>query len=323
MTFEEAQPPLADDAVGDQTSEAFEILGNEKRLNVLLALWEADEPFTEDIALSFSALRARVDTTDSSQFNYHLDKLVGRFVRSTDAGYELTAAGHQFVRSVVAGVGVGDVELEPTDVDVTCTMCGGQVQLSYAEGWVRIQCSECDGLWTEAGEEPSGQLAKFTLEPAGLANRSPNEIYAAAWVHGFQHIHGMLEGVCPTCSGIVERELHVCADHEDEGVCANCHRTKNVGARAHCTVCKEEARMTPGVAAKYHPAVVGFFHDHGLDLQYGFNDLARIERRLEMGGSETELLAEDPPRVRVTHEIDGESVTVELDDDLSVGSVDS
>jgi hypothetical protein len=81
-------------AAGERATEAFATLGNETRLSILLALWEAYEPFVATNAVAFSELRERVGMRDSGQFNYHLDKLRGHFVRKTDAGYELRRAGH-------------------------------------------------------------------------------------------------------------------------------------------------------------------------------------------------------------------------------------
>ena len=70
------------------TVEAFELLGSEMRLAILLALWEAMDPyaFPPEPALSFSELRKRVGIRHGRQFNYHLDKLVGRFVHRADEG---------------------------------------------------------------------------------------------------------------------------------------------------------------------------------------------------------------------------------------------
>jgi len=64
--------------------DAFSLVANETRMDVLKALWEADGP------RSFSALRERVGVRDSGQFNYHLGKLVGHFVRKTADGYRLS-----------------------------------------------------------------------------------------------------------------------------------------------------------------------------------------------------------------------------------------
>jgi DNA-binding HxlR family transcriptional regulator len=62
------------EAVARTAAEAFEVLGNEIRTAMVLELADAGP-------LSFSELRERVGVTDSGRFNYHLEKLVGRFVR--------------------------------------------------------------------------------------------------------------------------------------------------------------------------------------------------------------------------------------------------
>jgi hypothetical protein len=77
-------------------------------------------------------------------------------------------------------------------------------------------------------------------------------------------------------------------------------------------------RTTIGGVAKYHPRTVAFCYERGLDLQYGFNDLARIRERLERTGTTVERLSADPPRVRVTTELDGDEAWLELDEDLAV-----
>ncbi|MFB6206666.1 MAG: ArsR/SmtB family transcription factor, partial [Haloglomus sp.] len=76
--------------------EAFGVLGNETRIQILQTLGEADGP------LSFTELRDRVGIRQGSQFNYHLDKLVGHFVRKTDDGYELRLAGRRVIYAVLS-----------------------------------------------------------------------------------------------------------------------------------------------------------------------------------------------------------------------------
>jgi len=317
-----SESPLEAVAAGERATEAFERLSDETRLAILVALWERYEPFGETDAVSFSELRNRVGTADSGQFNYHLDRLDGYFVESVDGGYRLSEAGLVFVRSVIAGAGIETPTLEPSEVDQSCTLCGGSVEVAYEDGWVYIRCTECEGLWADRGDDGregrGGQLAKFSLHPAGLANRSPEEVYAAGWVRTFQKLYSMIEGVCPTCTGRTERSLDVCSDHDPDGRCPSCGRRSRTVARLHCTVCKEWVRTTLGGVAAYHPAVVGFYYEHGLELQYGFDDLARIRERLERGSSSVELLSADPPRVRVTAELDGDEVWLELDGNLTV-----
>ncbi len=88
-----------------EPEEVFEILGNEIRMGILKALWEAYDPLSSANGLSFSALYDAVSVSDSGQFNYHLDRLRGRYVERTDGGYELLPVGLKLVQSVIAGAG--------------------------------------------------------------------------------------------------------------------------------------------------------------------------------------------------------------------------
>ena len=76
-------------ATGPRAVEAFSILGHETRLAILLALWEAYEPFAAENAVPFAELRRHVGMRDGSQFNYHLSRLVGHYVQKTETRYEL------------------------------------------------------------------------------------------------------------------------------------------------------------------------------------------------------------------------------------------
>jgi len=304
-------------AGGSTVAAAFTLLSDETRLAILLALWDAYDPYEDGTGLRFSELRDRVGVGDSGQFNYHLEQLAGHFVHADGEGYEITEAGLTFVRSVIAGAGLEEPELSGARIDVPCALCESPAEIEYDDGWVYIVCTHCEGLWTD-DDGPAGQLAKFYLDPAGLQGRTPNEVYAAAWVRSYQRLFGMLEGVCPTCSGIVDRSLDVCESHEDEGVCPACDRRDRAVARLRCRVCKQWGQMTLGGVAKYHPAVVAFCHEHGLDLQYGTNDVEHIERRLNVGGSAVDVRSTSPPRVRVTTTMDGEEIAVDLDEDLHV-----
>ena len=308
---------------GPATTGAFKLVSNETRLAILLALWEEFEPFEDSSAVRFSDLRERVGMRDSGQFSYHLERLEGRFVDSTDDGWSLRDAGLELVQTIIGGAAIEDATLGPTPIDMTCSLCGGDVVVEYADGWVTNACTDCDGLFDREGSE-YGVLSKFSLAPAGLTDRSAEEIYAAAWVRGFQRVFSMLEGVCPTCSGPVDRWLFRCPDHQaaaDGGVCETCGNRPELVARLECAVCKEWATSTLGGVARYHPAAVGFHWEHDLPLQYGFNDIAHINDRLARTEMDWEVLAEDPLVVRVTLGIDGDEMCLDLREDLAVVDV--
>jgi len=106
------------DLMGEDPTDALEVLGNEIRMAILRELAEADG------ALTFTELRERVGVRDTGKFNYHLTKLCAYFVRETDGGYELGHAGSRVIAA-------GDVEADPavadgaTDVrEDDCPVCG-------------------------------------------------------------------------------------------------------------------------------------------------------------------------------------------------------
>ncbi|MFB6198976.1 MAG: hypothetical protein ABEI52_12035, partial [Halobacteriaceae archaeon] len=57
--------PLGAVTTGERATQAFELLSDETRLAILVALWEAFEPFDGGNSLRFSELRSRVPSTDS------------------------------------------------------------------------------------------------------------------------------------------------------------------------------------------------------------------------------------------------------------------
>ncbi|MFB6095486.1 MAG: hypothetical protein ABEJ71_03415 [Halodesulfurarchaeum sp.] len=90
---------------------AFELLSDESRVRILRELYRCGggpraseghdvaggtEP--DDGRLPFSTLKERVGIRDSGQFNYHLARLKGVYVRQTGQGYELTREGRAVAR---------------------------------------------------------------------------------------------------------------------------------------------------------------------------------------------------------------------------------
>jgi hypothetical protein len=318
-----AAGPLA--AVGGdatRATDAFTALANETRLAILLALWEAHDPANPDAETSFSALRDRVGTHDSGRFNYHLDKLVGRYVRKTDDGYVLRRSGGELVRTVIAGAGIEEPTLERTEIDVPCPYCGAPTAISYEDEWLYQVCTACEGSFEGSEEQPEGYLTGVALDPAGFLDRDPEALWAAALSRGYQEIKTTLEGVCDECSGVVERTLDVCPDHDDEGVCSTCNRRPVAIVYLGCTVCGNYHAVSPGTLVIHHPAVVAFYYDHGIETQY-VNDTVGRMRDLSrlLAGHELAVLGVDPPRVQVRIDHEGERLQLTLDETAAVVEV--
>lgn len=307
-------------ATGKHTADAFELLANETRLAILLALWDAYETFSGDGLLKFSELRERVGMPDSGQFNYHLEKLEGQFVSGTKEGYRLHPVGRKITRAVIAGVGLEDETLEPTELGIPCPVCDAPTAITYQDGRLFQVCTDCGGKYKTTDEFPPGTLFTWRLNPAGLSNRTPEEVYAAASLGMLQQTLGMIEGVCPECSGAVDCYLEVCDDHEPgaDDVCPTCGRRAEVLAFYECTVCKFGIGGAPSSFISQHPAVIAFYYEHGINFQYNL-DFETVKRVLELGEAHEQTLeSKEPLRIRVTAHCEGDELNLILDENMRV-----
>jgi len=318
------ESPLAAAAgvAGPHATDTFTLLGDETRLAILLALWEAYEPHTEHNAVSFSELRERVGLRQGTQFNYHLDKLVGRFVRKTDDGYELRRPARKLVQSIIAGTGIEEVRFEPTEIDASCEFCGASTAITYENSYVYQVCTNCRGEAAPGEAHPSGLLIAWTFEPTGVSDRTAEELFAASTIKNLSRIGLRFENVCPECSGRVEWSLDICEDHDpaSDGVCPHCGSAQAIIARETCSVCKSSGRGSPGIKVLLHPAVIAFYYDHGIEIGFtGTTAVTDVIRMLELVEAfEEEVVSQDPPRVRVTASCDDDELRLLLDERLNV-----
>ena len=112
--------------------EAFSVLGNETRLEILRTLGASAGPLT------YAKLYERVEYDDPSNFSYHLNKLVGHFVRKTDDGYYLYDAGRRVVEAVVSGAVSDSTVVEPTETEKDCPFCGAPVAIGLETGHMAV-----------------------------------------------------------------------------------------------------------------------------------------------------------------------------------------
>ena len=311
---------MASGTDGDSTSlspdDAFALLGNRTRFEILQVLWETYDPFGAENAVSFSSLHERVGYGDTGNFNYHLGKLVDHFVRRTDAGYELTESGFQIVRAVVAGTVNRRPEIEPTVIDVACPRCDAPIEIDYVNQRTLARCTQCTGL-VERARAPGTEEALLYLpfQPAGWIDRTPEEAFHATVTVNFQLIRSFLAGVCPYCGGVVDEVIDVCDEHAlcDLGLCGACDRQYAVELRETCRRCKASERGPLTITILTHSAVTAFYHDHGIDHRFETWDAFR--RGLTV---EEEVLATDPLRVRLTVSCQGDRLRLTLDESLDV-----
>lgn len=188
--------------------DAFSVLGNETRMEIIQVLAEATDP------LPFSELRERVGVSDCGQFNYHLDKLADHFVENAEDGYSLLRAGQRIIEAVVSGAVTETPIIEPTPVDWPCSQCGAATEVSYQQEWVALSCTECPGLYGEgivadesAPEEQleHGYLGGLSLPSAAVQDREVDEVVRTAFAWDFLERMARAHGICPRCAAQVNR----------------------------------------------------------------------------------------------------------------------
>lgn len=307
---------------GSHATETFALLGNETRLAILLALWDAYDPHASDNVVSFSELFDRVEYADPGNFSYHLDQLSGQFIARRDGGdgYELRTPALRFIHAVIAGAGVQDATLEPTEIERPCPFCDAPTVLSYQEGLVVHRCTRCEGVTDE--ETPPGYLNAVPFDPAGLENRSPEELRAASRVAAWRQTQLMFDGLCPACSGRVEGRLECCPAHDPDGLCARCGMRFAVVARFECRTCKNHNVSSPKALALFHPAVVSFYDAHGVSTRVRADEIGSVRRAFDlMDDHEVTVVSEEPPEVTVLVSHDGDERRVTFDESVRVVDV--
>lgn len=298
--------------------EAFGVLGSAIRLDILRTLGEADEP------LAFSTLYDRIAVGDSAQFNYHLDRTVGHFVARTDEGYRLRPAGRRVIEAVLSGAVTDQPRDSRTAVDVACPYCGGAVESEWAGGGVELYCRSCEGRYgaviRDSGESHTdeGYLGRYPFPPAGTRDRTPDESVNAAWTWGNLETLSLASGVCPRCSGAIERSVSVCGDHDDEGVCETCDGRYAVSVQFDCRNCIHTTGGEPVVALVAATPLLSLLTRHG----YNPVDPDSISQLEQVHGEyEEHIESRDPLRARYTFSVEDDRITLAVDETLAVREV--
>ncbi len=290
--------------------EAFAALGNDTRMAILQTLGEADRP------LSFSELRDHVGMRDSGQFNYHLDKLDGHFIHKTDEEYDLRQAGRRVIEAVLSGAVTEIPELEPTQIEWLCPYCGAPVEVTYDETAprpVKPYCTECAGIAEFSDPYDHGQLADLQLPPAGIHGRTPEELLQAAITWGHLEDMATYSDVCPRCSAALEHSITVCETHDSsDDVCNNCNREYAAALSSNCPNCIFAVEEVPATLLAFGTIeMLAFLTTHG------YNPIADPYGPV-MKDAEEEILSTDPFKARFTFTIDDDTLTLTVNDDLSV-----
>lgn len=256
----------ADDVTSERLSpeDAFELLAHETRFGILEALNE-----TNSSPLTFSELRRRVGVRDAGQFNYHLGKLDGRFVRGvgdgesgtdgdddTDqntSGYDLTAAGKRVVGAVLSGSYSKQFDADGMETEASCLECGDPMKLRFRDGGVKVSCPDC------------GDYTDFDVPPSAF-KAWPREEIPAVVDRWLDRMHWSAEkGFCPNCDGRFDRSVCAATDDDAPEWLRGTDFEAIVGYE--CRRCGDSWTTVVPIVALMHPAVVAFHYEYGIDLR--------------------------------------------------------
>lgn len=299
----ESDPSDADPAA------AFQLLGDDTRVAIVSALTESRREAPEDPTLSFSELRHQVGAPDSGRFNYHLDKLKGQFVEQTGEGYTLTYAGEQMAAAIVSGAYSTGVRFEPLDLGHGCPFCDTPVTGEFEDGYVFVAC------------ENDHQLFSNGIPPGAAESRSMETVLSMAVRKFFGALLLAIDEVCPSCYGTMSteiRDLDMGDIWDDETLSTSLAGETLWQYAATCEACGEQFNTPAGGVVLMHPAVVSFFWDYGLDLTTEYPWLFEF---IGDPGTST-LVSEDPFRLRVEVELDGDHCRLTIDGDGQVVDVE-
>ena len=286
--MDESAPDGGDDgpAVGEDVEAAFSLLADETRLDILRELYLAED------RLSFSALRERVGIRDSGQFNYHLGKLTEQFVGRDEEGYTLTNAGQRVLGAVFAGSYDRQESVESIPIDGDCPLCGGTLVGGYEQDHCRVECKDCEST-----------VITYPAPPGILRGRDRENLPKVFSRYVRTVLAQGIAGFCPFCLGPTEPEL------EDENV------PEGVGVTYRCRHCGADMSTTTGSVLIDNREVSQFAHDHGIDFEE--DPLWELDPIFD--AEERRLDDEPGPAVvELSMTLDDETLTVRLDEDLSV-----
>jgi ribosomal protein S27AE len=289
----------------DAVADAFEALGHELRLRVVLELADDRRVAWQWRGRRFAELRKAVGVTDAGRFSYHLGELQPQFVVQQGDHYHLTPAGMAVAGAVLSGTYTGDLPSWRESTEYQCPDCGSDLTATFEHGYFRLACPE------------HGALSGITLPAGAVDGRSADDVLALAVHELNDYTERALHGECPHCRGSVETTLPS-PDRPParDGPPDPPPAEDTVLARFDCTRCGLTFWSTAAQCVRRHPAVAGFCWEHGIDTRkrpseafpFDVTAAATLER-------------DEPVRVRVDLPLDDEMLRVRLDGDGAVVDV--
>lgn len=284
--------------------EALSIIGEKTRARIIVELGKSKttDPNSPN-RLAFSELMNQVGIDDSGRLNYHLDKLVGTFVKKHERGYSLRLPGQLIYEAVVGGTLTDRQSIEPFTVG-QCPKCDNQLTAAYhPDHLLTVECTSCETLY-DAIHFPA----------RGIGHRSDREILDAAFQRRHHKVAMMQRGVCHSCGGVIARALQPSATVTYGSGSVEDMAGLETYAVLACESCNTSLVGHPANVALSTPIVTGFFAEHDLDIA-----LTRWwDPSIVTARDGIEVLCEDPRSVALPFTIEDDQLRVVIDDNLQV-----
>jgi ferredoxin len=289
-------------------NDALGIIGEKTRATIIIELGQAKstDP-SESNTLGYSELMKRVGAEDSGRFNYHLNKLVGPFVKKRDEGYSLRLPGQLIYEAVIAGTLTDRQAIEPFQVD-SCPDCGGMLSAAYhPDHLLIVECTNCETLFDTVHFPARGTL-----------NRSKTGILDAAYQRRYHKIATMCRGVCFTCGAKIDRALETAASITYGSASVEEMAGLETYAVLECTGCNTSLVGHPANVSLAFPVVVGFFADHDADvaLERWWDDPINSARK------GIEVIQEEPRMVEISFQMGEDCLRLVVGPELQVRSAE-
>jgi hypothetical protein len=181
--------------------------------------------------------------------------------------------------------------------------------VGFREERVERYCTECPGLYDESARRVN--LGALDLPPAGVQGRSAEEILGTAFTWSYAEWLVAANDVCPRCAAPLDRSVRVCERHDaGESFCDRCGRRQAVAFRVECENCTLERTSIVSMHLAASTELLAFLTARGVDpladpWDWGW----------EYG---EEIRSTDPFEGRFTFTVDGDSITLTVNDDLDV-----
>jgi len=277
---------------GDSPAAVFGTLAHPIRERVLATLAAAAD------GLRYEPLRERAEVRDNGKFNYHLGELRDRFVEKRDDRYHLTPVGRRAHELVAAGT-LGTVRTNRSfETESACLECGGHLQATYDGVTFRLDCPACDS-----------RFRSVRFPPGGVATRDDAALLGAVDTAVRHALSSLGAGVCPRCRGRVSVDATTADWRRGDGP-----RSLDFGFEYHCRECRSGWTATAGEVVLDHPAVAGFYHDHGIDLR----DPYAWDLEFAATDHDTRVRSRDPLRLELRPQCANDELVVVLAADGSV-----